>query len=59
MSKTVSFITENFDKYDPSSIESYLSIGGFTRSRKHCQCPPVKLSKLQRNLPLREEGRRL
>jgi len=34
MSKTVSFITENFDKYDPSSIESYLSIGGFTAVKK-------------------------
>ena len=30
MSKTVSFITENFGKYDPNSIDSYLSIGGFT-----------------------------
>lgn len=30
MSKTVSFITENFGKYDPYSIDSYLSIGGFT-----------------------------
>ncbi len=29
MAKTVAFITENFDKYDPSSLESYLGIGGF------------------------------
>jgi NADH-quinone oxidoreductase subunit F len=28
--KTVSFITENFGKYDPSSIDSYISIGGLT-----------------------------
>jgi NADH-quinone oxidoreductase subunit F len=34
MSKTVSFMTENFDKYDPASIDSYLSIGGFTAVRK-------------------------
>jgi NADH-quinone oxidoreductase subunit F len=34
MSKTVSFITENFDKYDPTSIDSYLSIGGFTATKK-------------------------
>ena len=34
MSKTVSFITENFGKYDPSSIDSYLSIGGFTAVKK-------------------------
>ncbi len=30
LSKTVSVITENFGKYDPNSIDSYLSIGGFT-----------------------------
>lgn len=34
MSKTVSFITENFGKYDPSSIDSYLTIGGFTAVKK-------------------------
>lgn len=34
MSKTVSFITENFGKYDPGSIDSYLSIGGFTATKK-------------------------
>lgn len=34
MSKTVSIITENFGKYDPSSIDSYLSIGGFSAVKK-------------------------
>ncbi len=34
MSKTVSFITENFGKYDPNSIDSYLSVGGFTAVKK-------------------------
>ncbi|MPW25742.1 NADH-quinone oxidoreductase subunit F [Alkalibaculum sp. M08DMB] len=34
MTKTVSFITENFDKYDPNSIDSYLNINGFTAVRK-------------------------
>lgn len=34
MSKTVSIITENFGKYDPNSIDSYLSIGGFTAVKK-------------------------
>lgn len=33
MSETVSFITENFGKYDPDSIDSYLSIGGFTATK--------------------------
>lgn len=30
MSKTVSFITENYDKYNPASIDEYINIGGFT-----------------------------
>jgi len=34
MIKTVSFITENFGKYDPNSINSYLEIGGFTAVKK-------------------------
>jgi NADH-quinone oxidoreductase subunit F len=34
MLKTVSFITENFGKYDPKSIDSYLSIGGFTAVKR-------------------------
>ena len=34
MSKTVSFITRNFGKYNPSSLASYEFIGGFTALRK-------------------------
>lgn len=34
MSKTVCFITENFGKYNPKSIDSYLSIGGFTAVKR-------------------------
>lgn len=34
MSKAVSFITHNFGKYDPTSLSSYESIGGFTALRK-------------------------
>ncbi len=30
MSKTVSLITENYDKYNPASIDEYINIGGFT-----------------------------
>lgn len=30
MSKTVSFITENYKKYNPQSIDEYINIGGFT-----------------------------
>lgn len=34
MGKTVTFLTRNFGKYDPSSLASYESIGGFTALRK-------------------------
>lgn len=34
MTKTVSFITRNFGKYDPTSLASYESIGGFQALRK-------------------------
>ena len=34
MSKKVCFITRNFGKYDPDSLKSYESIGGFTALRK-------------------------
>ncbi|MFC2740258.1 MAG: NADH-quinone oxidoreductase subunit F, partial [Selenomonas sp.] len=33
MSK-VSFMTKNFHRYDPMSIESYLAIGGFNALKK-------------------------
>lgn len=33
MSK-VSFMTKNFHRYDPMSIESYLAIGGFSALKK-------------------------
>lgn len=34
MSKAVSFLTENFFRYDPLSIKSYLAIGGFSALKK-------------------------
>lgn len=34
MGKTVTFLTRNFGKYDPSSLTAYESIGGFTALRK-------------------------
>lgn len=34
MAKTVSFMTRNFDKYDVSSIESYMEIGGFSALKR-------------------------
>ena len=34
MSKTVSFISRNFGRYNPASLASYEYIGGFTALRK-------------------------
>ena len=34
MSSEVRFITKNFDKYDPMSIDAYLAIGGFSALKK-------------------------
>lgn len=34
MQKMCSFITSNFHKYNPSSLDSYLSIGGFEATQK-------------------------
>lgn len=34
MSKTVRFITENFGRYDPDSIDAYLRRGGFSALKK-------------------------
>lgn len=34
MSSEVRFITQNFDKYDPMSIDAYLAIGGFSALKK-------------------------
>lgn len=34
MSKTVRFITENFGRYDPDSIDTYLQVGGFSALKK-------------------------
>ena len=34
MSSEVRFITKNFGKYNPDSIDSYISIGGFSALKK-------------------------
>ena len=34
MANTVSFMTRNFGKYNPSSLDSYEQIGGFSALRK-------------------------
>ena len=34
MTKTVTFMTRNFNKYDVMSIDEYIAIGGFTALKR-------------------------
>ncbi len=56
MSKTVSFITENFDKYNPCSLDSYLSIGGFLATKKAFSLLPNEVIDLMKSSSLRGRG---
>jgi len=56
MSKTVSFITENFGKYDPSSIDSYLSIGGFTAVKKALAMSSGEIIEIAKKASVRGRG---
>ena len=46
MSKTVSFITRNFGRYDPTSLASYESIGGFRALRRALTMDGYDIAKL-------------
>jgi NADH-quinone oxidoreductase subunit F len=56
MSKTVSFITENFGKYDPNSIDSYLSIGGFTATKKALAMSSTEIIDIAKKASVRGRG---
>ncbi len=56
MSKTVSFITENFGKYDPNSIDSYLSIGGFTATKKALAMSSSEIIDIAKKASVRGRG---
>lgn len=56
MSKTVSLITENFGKYDPYSIDSYLEIGGFTAVKKSLAMSSGEIIEIMRVSALRGRG---
>ena len=43
MSKTVSFITENYNKYDPHSIDEYLTINGYSGLRNALNSTPKEV----------------
>lgn len=46
MSLTVSFLTRNFDRYDPNLLVSYESLGGFTALRKALTMDGYDIAKL-------------
>ena len=56
MSKTVSIITENFGKYDPSSIDSYLSIGGFSAVKKALSMSSGEIIEMTKKSAVRGRG---
>jgi NADH-quinone oxidoreductase subunit F len=56
MDKTVSFITQNFGKYDPSSIDSYLEIGGFGGLKKAIAMSSDEIIELVRTTGMKGRG---
>ncbi len=56
MSKTVSIITENFGKYDPSSIDSYLSIGGFSAVKKALEMSSGEIIEMTKKAAVKGRG---
>jgi NADH-quinone oxidoreductase subunit F len=56
MTKTVSFITENFGKYDPTSIESYLSIDGFTATKKALAMSSTEIIEMAKAAAIKGRG---
>lgn len=56
MTKTVSFITENFGKYDPYSITSYMEIGGFTAEKKALEMSSGEIIELAKKAAVKGRG---
>ncbi|MDF2656028.1 MAG: NADH-quinone oxidoreductase subunit [Bacillota bacterium] len=56
MSKTVSIITENFGKYDPGSIDSYLSIGGFSAVKKALTMSSAEIIEMTKKAAVKGRG---
>jgi NADH-quinone oxidoreductase subunit F len=56
MDKTVSFITQNFGKYDPSSIDSYLEIGGFNGLKKAIAMSSDEIIEIVRTTGMKGRG---
>ena len=56
MSKTVSIITENFGKYDPNSIDSYLSIGGFSAVKKALSMSSTEIIEMTKKAAVKGRG---
>jgi NADH-quinone oxidoreductase subunit F len=56
MGKTVRFITENFGEYDPKSIDSYLSIGGFTAVKKALAMSSTEIIEMAKSAAIKGRG---
>jgi NADH-quinone oxidoreductase subunit F len=56
VSKTVSFITENFNRYDPNSIDSYLAIGGFAAVKKALSMSGAEIVELIKSASIKGRG---
>ncbi|QOX64007.1 NADH-quinone oxidoreductase subunit F [Anoxybacterium hadale] len=56
MSKTVAIITENFGQYDPGSIHSYLSIGGFSAVKKALTMSSAEIIEMTKKAAVKGRG---
>ena len=52
----VSFLTQNFGKYDTNSIGSYMKIGGFSALRKAVAMEPLSISDLIASVKVKGRG---
>lgn len=56
MAKTVSFISEHFGRYSPDSIESYISIDGFTAVKNALALSQTEIIDLLKSTGIRGRG---
>ena len=54
--ENVSFLTQNFGKYDTNSIGSYMKIGGFSALRRAVELEPLSISDLIASVKVKGRG---
>ncbi len=54
--RDIKFLTKNFGKYDTSSIESYMSVGGFDALKKAVTMDPVDIANLIASVKVKGRG---